>query len=741
MRDQRIPALRASIALFVATCLFQLIFLERGASLYDEGSIISIGDSLSRGEILYRDINTFVAPFTYELMGVLYRLFGPHILAGRLFLVVAFALVVVFVHRMLLEVLSPRAAVLGAIAIWPIKPLGFPVWSILNYSQVALLFVVATMLAAVKWFSSRRTGWLVATGLLAGMAVVSKQDFGAHVSLAVGLAVVFDWWIRSPRKLPSLIRSWEPPPLSPGPPVSWLFRSLGVLAISGSLPIVVMLSYYAWYGAVGSLIRRTVFGPLLVPAQYGVPFPGFESWSQRAADLYMIVFAYFPAVFIEMAWAGKLNVFDRGALLPLELAIKTAYYLPMLAMVVVAAMALRRDKSLSAGQRSILVLIAGAAVLGYVLVYRADWIHLMNLYTVAILPVVVGLARWSQAGGSPRRAVAGAVLFAWLGFGAVASYEICVLFTAPIETARGRILDVPRKSAGIVRVLDYIKAEPASSRMLFMPHNPLLYFLSGRPILAPNDLVMPALIAGDDDDRRLAEAVEKADVVIYNPKIFPTAPAALYEYAPRTATVLSSLFDRERELTNSAVVLRKARDASPTVVADLWRGAGTESVEPLRPAIIWSDEEVAALPPVFRDHWMVYRVVALQVGEPGKERCFLRRHCVADDEWLNAMPITHPEGWALGAGVQVRFDLRARSGSEVRLLSSVVRNTKDGPERLHVSLSPFAGRCVELSFCATALDSGVPRGLAGWAEPQIVAGPTHATDSPQPDGAAAPGGV
>ncbi len=47
------------------------------------------------------------------------------------------------------------------------------------------------------------------------------------------------------------------------------------------------------------------------------------------------------------------------------------------------------------------------------------------------------------------------------------------------------------------------------------------------------------------------------------------------------------------------------------------------------------------------------------------------------------------------------------------------RSSNRVPRVVAVSLERFAGQCVELRFCATALDPGVARGLAGWAEPRI----------------------
>lgn len=696
-------ALGTSAVLFAATCIFQLLFLERGVSLYDEGSIIAIGEELSRGEILYRDRVTFVAPFTYELMGVLYRIFEPHILVGRVFLIFAFASVTVLVHRILLHLVPPAAALAGALAIWPIKPLGFPLWSILNYSQVALLFQVAALWAAVNWFHTQARFWLPATGLLVGMTLTAKQDFGAYVAVAVTAAVVFDWTIRPPRRWTSLV------------------SRLLTLGLAGALPIAAAAMYYAAHGAAGDFLRRTVLDLVGVPGEYGVPFPGFRPWSQRPDDLFMLVFAYFPAVFIEKAWAGELNVYDRSQLLPLEVAIKTAYYLPVLAMAGLGLAAVFGRGLRTAAARSSALLFAAIAIVAYLVIFRADWIHLMNLYSIVVLPVTIALGLWGTAGRRWRRVPVAMVWLAWVGFGATATWAIVGLYSEPVYSLRGRILDVPRKAGDVARVLDYLAEEPAESRVVFLPHNPLFYFLTGRPIPTSHDLAMPGLVADDADDRRLAAAVATADLVIYNPKIFPTAPAPLYAYAPRTAAVLARRFAAEGEITNTAIALRRIPGEPPIDAVDLWSDSGG-AVEPVRGTHIWSDEIAAAAPPVVRDHWMVYRVVALRLPEPGSEQCFTRRHCVEPGEVLAAMPITHPEGWGMAPGVSVQFEIRAVAAGETERLFSDGRITTDVPVPTEVPLDAYAGQCIELQFCATALEDGVVRGVAGWAEPAIRAG-------------------
>ncbi len=701
MRVKEPPALGTTFLLFVATCVFQLLFLEQGASLYDEGSIVAVADGLSQGEVLYRDRVTFVAPFAYELMAALYRIFGPHLMVGRVVVVFTFALLVVVAHRILLKLLPPTAALIGALAMWPVKPLGFPLWSILNYQQVALLFEAATIWAGLTWLRQRGSGWLVATGTAVGLTIIAKQDYGAYIALALTIAVVFDWLIGVDRR-----------PLA-------LVKTLVALGVTASVPVLATFAYYAARGAGPAFVQRTVLDLVGVPGEYGVPFPGFRPWLDNPDQLFMVVFAYFPAAFIEMAWGSRLDVFDRGQLLPLEIVIKTAYYLPVLAMAGLAFSALRGGRGVEAPQRGAFVLMTAAAAIGYALIFRADWIHLMNLYIIVLLPVVVALARWALAGRVWRRGLVAVLWVVWLGFGVVATYAIRTVYTAPVHTARGRVFDVPRKAEDLQKVVDYLAQEPPESRVFFLPHNPLLYFVSGRRILAPHDIAMPALIANEEDDRILAEAVATADLVVYNPKIFPTAPSALYEYAPQTATVLSRRFARERELSNTEIALRRIPGDPPEVVADFWSENEGGVLEPVLATHVWNAEMAAAAPPVIRAHWMVYRVVALQVDEPNVERCFSRHHCVRDGEVLTAMPALHPEGWGLDEGKGVELSIRAVRGPRTEPVYSRTWSSNISPQSISVGLERYAGECLELRFCAKATEPGVPRGLAGWAEPRI----------------------
>src|SRR5512134_2951077 len=76
--DRAGTALVALLAIAV-----QLPFFDRGFALLDEGTVLATAEALARGEVLYRDRITVVAPLSYELLAATFRAFGNHVAVGR----------------------------------------------------------------------------------------------------------------------------------------------------------------------------------------------------------------------------------------------------------------------------------------------------------------------------------------------------------------------------------------------------------------------------------------------------------------------------------------------------------------------------------------------------------------------------------------------------------------------------------------------------------------------------------
>ena len=676
-----------SLVLAALAVVVQLVFVERGLS-YDEGAFLAMGDALADGQILYLDRPIFVAPLGYELVGLLFRLFEPHILVGRLYVIAGFSLVVFFVHRVCLVVLPPQRALLAALAVFPIKALDFPFWTVMNYTQVALPFKMAAIWATACWFQRRTPIWLIVAGGLVGLTVVTKQDYGAYVSVGIAFAILFDWMLAPDRRAKTLV------------------VALGSVVISAIVPVLAFVLYYALAGAVRAFLSDVVLNLAHVPGGYSVPMPRPRWWSD-SGDLFMSIFSYLPTVFLEASWAGRMNVFDPQQLVPLEIVVKVLYYLPWLAMPAVLVSALRGRAMQSRTERSTTVLVTAIGIVGYALMFRADWTHLMNLYTVMILPITFFFGRLFRP--MVAKAVAAFFWALWMGFGGFTAYAVCTTFDTAVATPRGRIVDVPRVAADVRTVLDYVQSLPADRRVLFMPYSSLFYFLTNRPILAPNEMILPGLIVGESDDLRLARATAAADLVVYNPKVIPTVPVPLHEFAPHTAEMLVSHFSFEEALSDTAIVLRR-KLAKPSVTkVDFWENPGRHP----------PDDSTIGTPR--RLHWAMYKTVALDLSNQGEERCFGRNHCVSAGEVLELRPTGHPDGWGVSTDHRIRFDLRIRRTTGAESSPYTMRkNSADGPRVDMLPLHQFEGECVTLLFCARAEDGGIPHNLAGWAEPRIV---------------------
>ncbi|MBM4087355.1 MAG: hypothetical protein FJ272_21395, partial [Planctomycetes bacterium] len=59
-------------------------FVPFGLNVHDEGSMAYVAWRLAEGEALYRDISVPVTPGTYYVLSWLFRLFGPYLILGRL---------------------------------------------------------------------------------------------------------------------------------------------------------------------------------------------------------------------------------------------------------------------------------------------------------------------------------------------------------------------------------------------------------------------------------------------------------------------------------------------------------------------------------------------------------------------------------------------------------------------------------------------------------------------------------
>jgi len=677
----RIAGRLTAWALGLVSLLIQVPFLSRGLSVHDEGHVLAIADAIFSGDVLYRDRMTSIGPLTYELLALVFRWFGPSFLAGRILQMLAFSGCVMLGYAILRRVVSEWAALLGAAALIALKPIAFQTWTMLNYSQVAMLLALAALLLELRFIERRRLLWLAASGAAAGLSLLAKLNFGAVIGLTLGVGVALDWLNQPNRSYGALLER-------------------GLVLLVGSIsPLAIAWAMYASQGAAAAFFEQSVVLVAIQRVDYWVPLPGLGLWAGPDGPG-MNAFTYFPGPLFNLGWHGVLRFSSVPLVLLIEVFVKLTYYVPVLLLITGIVQSLRtrvfRSESSSWSFR-LLVLVFGGGIYASML-HRADWSHLMNVYPALILLCTTVLAHAIRPLRGLQRA--GAFLcVAWILAGLAMTTAVLAAYRTPVDTAYGRILATPSRAAEVKRVLAYLEDQPAQEKILVLRGESMYYFLSQRRIPGPRDMLPPGLTQAGDD-AQLAAWVSKLDQILYNPAESSLIPLPLGEYAPLTATAIARGFRIEQQLTASALVLRRREGVRQEPLLDLW-------------------EQLPNLQGIQREHWIVYRVLSPARRVNG-EGCFRVPHLAGTGESLSVLPLFHPDSWLGDQKRSARFEITIREASGERVLHSETDEPGLPPEPLRLPLDEFAGRPIEIRFC---IRDAAPGTRAGWAEPEVVRGP------------------
>ena len=183
----------------------------------DEGNNVIKALMMSRGHQLYGEIWSDQPPlFTYLLMWW-FKIGGWSVVWGRI-LVLLFASAIVFAVYDSLRLISGHVAALAGALLLPctMEFMALSVSVMLGLPSIALALLGAW--ALVRWTRSKRTGWLVAGGVLMGLSLLTKL-FAAFILPVLGVWVLLAACRTDGR--------WSLKPAALIPPAVW---SLSVIA-------------------------------------------------------------------------------------------------------------------------------------------------------------------------------------------------------------------------------------------------------------------------------------------------------------------------------------------------------------------------------------------------------------------------------------------------------------------------------------------------------------------------------
>ena len=81
------------------------------------------------------------------------------------------------------------------IAFMAIKSHAFPFWTLINYSQLAMLLTLWVIVSLQRFFETERTLPLLLAGMGIGLTVITKQNQAGFLALASSLAILTHAWM------------------------------------------------------------------------------------------------------------------------------------------------------------------------------------------------------------------------------------------------------------------------------------------------------------------------------------------------------------------------------------------------------------------------------------------------------------------------------------------------------------------------------------------------------------------
>ncbi|MEZ4334258.1 MAG: hypothetical protein R3F35_21105 [Myxococcota bacterium] len=527
----RRPDFVAVLVLLAAGLAYQLVLLDQGVGLIDEGHLANAARRLARGEILYRDVYTVYPPASFHVVAGLFRVLGEDLFVLRGFHVAATLGLAVLVFAMGRRLMAPPFAWLagGLVAMTGWR-------AILEGNHYAHLYgiVPASALALLARADARgplepRT--LVQIGMLAGLALAFRLEPFVGLALASGVVV--------------LVRAG-----------STRRGGVGLAAlVAGTLVVVSPIGlYYALHGALDELLRAvfwTSFGQYWQGGEFNLPMPPLqivpEAVSRRALRRMFISWEFrIPVVLYAIALVELLRAIGLGrrARPP-------------------------RPVSSATLQRAALALFG--SVLYLRATGRSDYYHLAPTLFPAYLLGCDGLARIGSRLARPRLRP-----LAWPAVGALMAASLTLhqfdlaVARARDDTAKVEVAPGGPRIPAVGALDDLIRDVRARTRadepIVVLPWYPIVYFLADRPNPTRFDWLFPGYLTTEADVEAFLERIDRADVrvVVYSPISIDGLPdRSLSAFAPGIHRHLMRAFRPERRYGRFWLMTRAGGSDAP----------------------------------------------------------------------------------------------------------------------------------------------------------------------------------
>ncbi|MFP6641107.1 MAG: glycosyltransferase family 39 protein [Myxococcota bacterium] len=683
---------------------FGLPLCLRGINVSDEGYMLQQSLDLLGGRVIYRDMDSFVAPGMWFLIAAVFKSFGPSVFASRMLMLAAYVGLGLTGYRIVTP-LAGRAYGLATVAslllfsVW-----AFPTWTFAFYSPVAILLCLAALERLLAWQRSQKNRDLLLTGALLGLAICFKQNYGVFASMGaiLGYAAM------------RLERASSPSEALRGSP-----REVALVAVAMVGVGLPFLFYFLAHGALEQAWLSLVVHPFEFAGRHDIPYAAFSDlWKPglyNTAETRLTYLSY-----------AKLNTPPILFFQPNRLAERLHVLLYWIAPLVLttglvcAALRGRRKGQVVDSPLFTCIAVGGFTFLG--VLPRADFNHLVNVYQ----PIVVAapLVVWAVLDLIGRQRVIARALVIALTMTMAAVYGgVAIYWYASLLERMDTRLDLKRGGV-LVDALQALRIEQQvrtiqrrsneGDAVLTVPDMTMLNFLSDRRVPSKWYNLYEHHIAADRG-RGVVEGSEENSVnlILTRYDNFFSDRVGLLDYAPDLSNYIVSHFKREfiGDDENFIVYLRRAEP---------------ELEEPYVNALM--DCEAEDRMSQVKDHLLFSTVAHKSHPLKAIPRAGLKTRCwieVPDQSAILSLEVGYRKPYSVTPGTMIGFDISVVDETgRAELLKERMRvvqrrnAVRQQPfKRFDLDLGPWTGQEVVLEF-ETQLDGTVrnhPADLRGFA--------------------------
>ena len=491
---------------------------------------------LLQGQVIYRDMDSFVAPGMWFLLAAVFKIFGASVFVSRMLMLAVFLGLGLIGYRIVTPLAGWRYGLATVASLLLFSIWAFPTWTFAFYSPVAILLALAALERLLAWQRSQKSLDLALTGLLLGLSICFKQNYGVFAlsGAALGYAAMrFENKDGRAQILNGVARD---------------VALVSTAIITAGIPFLI---YFVAHGAIGDAWQSLVVHPFEFAGRHDIPYAAFSDlWKP---DLYNT--AESRLTYLSFA---KLNTSPLSTLQSIRAAERLHVLLYWIApLVLISGLILSVWRGLKEARKVDSALFACFSVAGCIffgVFPRADFNHLVNVYQPVVIatPLAIWLALNAIGPARPwmRRVFLFAVSLLAFVYGSIAIHWYTGLLgrlDTRLEIPRAGVIVNMQEARQIELQVKAIQERSAEGdAVLTIPDLTMLNFLSERQVPSKWYNLYEHHIAADDGKGVVEQSENRGvDLIMTRFDNFFSDRVGLLDYAPALSDYVITHYERD----------------------------------------------------------------------------------------------------------------------------------------------------------------------------------------------------